>query len=44
MYTENDNINWERVKTLSNLPADELDQMIAEEEEEIKRQMQAISQ
>ena len=43
MFTENDVINWDRIKTLSKLPADELDRMIAEEEEQIKKQMQAIS-
>lgn len=43
MYTENDNINWDRIKEMSELPAEELDKMIADEEKQIRKQIQSIS-
>ena len=43
MVVENDNINWDKINNLSKLPIDELNQMIAKEEEQIRKQMKSIS-
>jgi hypothetical protein len=39
VYRENDNIDWDTINAYAALPAEELDRLIAENEEMIKKEI-----